>query len=288
MQFYLQSLSAVAKYVTEPLEVRYGGKQLFLGNDLMTSFQSLLNKIELKADPSNVDAQVGGQVRQPLEVVATNTLSGKNLAHLPVRYSFIKGSGELITATKTNSKGIALSRITKLTATDKLQIVKAELDIHSFEVGQISDPIFEILLKGFTLPNTRFILNVSNLAVYFEIQESLFGTPMTLPRIEPVLKESLSSQGFSFVDNVSKANVLIVIKADSHEGGNYQGLHTTYVDAQISVTDLLSGNEIYKMSYDNTKGISTNFKDAAIKAYDQVADKIKREVLPAVLDRIVK
>ena len=288
MQFYLQSLSAVEKYLAEPLEVKYNGTEMLLGNDLTSSLQSLLNEIQLKARPSNVDAQVGSQVKQPLEVVATNALSGKALANLAVRYSFIRGSGELIATARTNLRGIALSRITKLTATDKLQIVKAEIDINSFVGEGKGDPVFETLLKSFTLPNARFILNVSNLAVYFEVQEMLFGAATTLPHIEPVLKESLSSQGFSFVDDPSKANLLIAIKADSHEGGNYQGFHVAYVDAQISVTDLSSGNEIYKMSYDNTKGVSSNYEDAAMKAYDQVAEKIKSEVLPAVLARITK
>lgn len=90
----------------------------------------------------------------------------------------------------------------------------------------------------------------------------------TMPHIEPASKEALSSKGSSIVDDPSKENLLIAMKSDSCEGGDFQGFHTAYVDAQISVTDLSNGEEMYKMSYDNTKAVSNSYEDAAMKAYD--------------------
>lgn len=288
LQFYLQSLGSLEKYLADPIMVKYNGTEILLSNDLISSLQSLLDKIELAAHPSNVKAQVGGQVKQPLEVLATNASSRRPIPLLPVRYSFVRGSGELIATARTNQSGTALSRITKLTGTDQLQIIKAEVDVNGFGGESKADPLLETILKSFALPSARFILNVSNLTVCFQVQEMQFGAPMTLSHIETALKGAMSSQGFSFVDDPSKANLLIAIKADSRRGGDYEGFYTAYVDAQVSVVDLSTGTEIYKTSYNNAKGISQNYQDASARAYDSAAKKIGDEVLPAVLARIVK
>ena len=287
-QSYLQAMSSIAKYITEPLEVQYANTKIRLSIELISSFQSLLNKIELKSLMPKIETQVGTQVKHLLEVKATNVDNGKPLINLPIRYSFIRGSGDILATVKTNKDGIASSQIMKITGTDKLQIVKAETDVLSVQGNSGSNLVFETLLKSFTLPSTRIMISVSNLAVFFDVQEMLLGKPLQLPRIEPIIKENLSSQGFSFVDDVSKANIMITIKANGRDGGEYQGFYTVYVDVQISVIDLKEGNEVYKTSCNNIKGVSISYDKAGLKAYDEIADKVKNEILPALLERLRK
>ncbi len=285
LQFYLQSLSAVEKYIGEPLEVQYNGAKIFLGNELFSSIQSLLNQIEVKAKTAKIEAQVGVQVKNPVEVTATAIDGAKPLSNVPIRFSFLRGAGDLVAVSKTNSSGIASTQIAKIIATDKLQMIKAEVDLLS-QVG--NSTVFETLMKSFTIPNARIIVNVVNLAVYFEVAESILGNKLRLPRIEPIVKNSLSAQGYVFVDDVAKSNLMITIKADGRDGGEYQGLYTVYVDAHLSVTDLNTGQEIYKTSISNVKGISINYDKAGSKAYDEIAEQIKNSALPKLLDQIRK
>lgn len=285
LQFYIQSLSAVEKYISEPLEVSYNGAKIFLGNELFGAVQQLLNQIELKAKTPKIEAQVGVQVKKPVEILAVSVEGEKPLGNIPVRFSFLRGAGDIISSSKTNSSGIASTQIAKITSTDKLQILKAEIDLMAMVNNS---PVFETLMKGFTIPAARVMVNVVNLAVFFEVEESILGKTMRIPRIEPVIKNSLSSQGYAFVDDVSKANLMVTIKADGRDGGEFQGLYTVYVDANLSVTDLNSGQEIYKTSLNNVKGISINYDKAGTKAYDEIAEQIKKNALPKILEQLRK
>lgn len=287
VQSYMQALASIEKHLGETMEVQYGGGKIFLINEIFTSLQSLLNQIELKPKNARLDVQVGKPIRQPLELTVMNTATGTPIPNFPVKYAFIRGGGDVVASTKSDKNGVASTQVAKVSATEKLQIIKAEADPAAV-LGQNASPLLETLLKSFTLSNARFTLNVTSLSVVFETEESLLGIRLKLPRIEPMLKNSLSAQGFSFVDDPSKANLMISVKANGRDGGEYNGLYTIYVDANISVLDLYSGEEIYKTSFNNVKGVSINTEKAGMKAYDEIAVDLQKKVIPKILEQIKK
>lgn len=287
LQLYIQSLAAVEKFLGETMEVQYGAGKIFLVNEIFSSLQSVLNTVDLKAKNAKVDAQVGKPLRTPLEVMVTNTQTAASIQNFPVRFSFIRGSGDIVPAARSDKNGVASTQIAKVIATDKLQLIKAEADPAAL-LGEDGSPVIAALMKSFSLPMTRFTMNVVSLSIVFETEESLLGTPLKLPRIEPLLKNTLSTQGFSFVDDASKANILISVKANGRDGGEFSGLYSVYVDANISVTDLNSGEEVYKTSYNNVKGVSINSEKAGMKAYDEIAADLQKKVIPKILEQIKK
>ncbi|MDD8017689.1 MAG: LPP20 family lipoprotein [Bacteroidota bacterium] len=287
LQSYMQALSAIEKHLGETMEVAYEGQKIFLSNEIFSSLQSLLNRVELKPRNPKIDAQVGKPLRQPLEVAVVNSASSEPILNFPVKYFFMRGGGDIIAQSKSDKNGIASTQVAKVTATDKLQLIRVEASPAAL-LGQNVSPLIETLVKSFTLPNARFTLNVVSLSIMFETEEMLFGNKLALPRIEPMLKNSLSSQGFSFVDDPSKANLMVSIKANGRDGGEYGGLYTAYVDANISVVDLTSGEEVYKTAFNNVKGVSINFEKAGMKAYDEIAADLQKKVIPKILEQLKK
>lgn len=287
LRYLMQALSAIEKHLGETMEIQFGEKKVFLGNEIFSSVQEILNQVELKAKNPKVDAQVGKPLRQLLEVVVNNTATSELVQNFPVKYSFIRGGGDIVASSISDKNGIASTQLTKVVHTDKLQLVKAEADPSAL-LGENVSMLLETIVKSFTLPSARFTLNVVSLTIVFETEESILGNPLKIPRIEPMLKNTLSSKGFSFVDDASKANILISVKANGRDGGEYGGLYTVYVDANISVTDLNSGEEVYKTSFNNVKGISVNHDKAGMKAYDEIAVKLQKEVIPNILEQIKK
>lgn len=287
LQYFLQALSSVEKFINETMEVQYGGGKVFLTNEIFSSIQSLLNHIELKSKNPKVDAQVGKPLRTPLEVIVTNTAASQPIANFPVRFSFIRGSGDIVATAKSDKNGIAATQIAKVTGTEKLQLIKAEANVAGM-LGENASPLLTMLAKSFTVPDTRFTLNVVSLTIMFETEEMLLGNRLKLPRIEPLLKNSLAASGFTFVDDPAKANMMVTIKSNGRDGGEYQGLYSVYVDANISVTDLNSGEEVYKTSFNNVKGVSINYEKAGMKAYDEIAESLQKKVIPKILESLKK
>ncbi|MBI2429443.1 MAG: LPP20 family lipoprotein [Ignavibacteriales bacterium] len=287
LQLYVQALSAVEKFINETMEVQYGAGKIFLTNEIFSSIQSLLNQVELKAKNPKIDAQVGKPLRTPLEVIVTNTATTQPVPNFPVKYAFIRGSGDIVPNSKSDKSGIAATQIAKVIGTEKLQLVKAEANVAGM-MGENASPLLVMLAKSFTGPDARFTMNVVSLTIMFETEEMLLGNKLKLPRIEPLLKNSLSSSGFTFVDDPAKANMVVSIKSNGRDGGEYQGLYSVYVDANISVLDLNSGEEVYKTSFNNVKGVSINYDKAGMKAYDEIAVSLQKKVIPKILESLKK
>ena len=287
LSYYIQALNPLNDVIAEPLQVQYNGRDIFLFNEIFSSIQNVLSNIELKAVNPSIEATVGQPVKAPLQVKASYlSAASAPVSNLKLRFTFTRGSGDLQNSATTNSSGIAQSRLAKVTSTDKIQMIKVEPDFSAYLNSSIS-PIITNSLKNMTLPETKFILKVSGMAVYLIVEETHLNTDAGILYVEPKVKNILADKGFSFVKDMSKAAIVMELKAVARKGGEYHGMFTTYVDLNISVLDMSSGVEIYKNSITDIKGIQLSYDKAAVKAFENAAKKVK-EILPGVIAKIQK
>ena len=286
--YYLQSLKPIEKYIGEPLETSYAGRDIYLNNEIYFSIQSLLSDIELKPGVASVNGKINKSLKKPLEFIAiyqSRNGSKVNIYNLPLRYSFLKGSGELIVKSRTNYEGKGKTTVSKITSSDKMQIVKAEVDIYSFINQDSASFIYQNILKSFPIPNTKIILNVSGLSIYVESDEKNFGQKIGVKYIEPKIKEQLSEYGYSFSDDLTNADIYITVKANSREGSFMYNMYSAFVDLTISAIDMSTGEEVYKTTLSKVKGLDLDNSKAGLKALDNAAEKVCNEILPDLVKK---
>ncbi len=289
LTYYVQSLNPLEKYLGEPLETEFGGKKVILVNEIFSSLQNLLGQIELKSMTPKQDGKVGMPLKQPFEVMAS--MSGAKsgpVGNLPLKFSFIRGSGEMVNTATTDNAGDVKCDIHKITATDKIQIVEAKIFLAGMVSADSSSAVLSGVLNSLSVPSTRMLLTITGLQVYVDADESQFGSKMKQPRIEPAIKNKLVEQGFAFTNDMANASVVINIKADSRQGSETYGLCVSYVDATVSVLDMRSGEEIYKNTMSNVKGISDTYAKAAFKAFDEAAKNVVDGLIPKLVEKIQK
>ena len=233
-------------------------------------------------------ATIGKPLKKPLEVLAIfntkNNVSTK-ISNLPLKFSFLKGSGEIISNVRTDRNGVGKCNINKITSPDKIQIVFCELDIDNYITQDTISVIYNII-KGFPIPNTKFILNVAGLSIFVESNELNLGRKNEIPYIEPHLKETLSEKGFVFVDDITKADFLIEIDAKSRKGSTFNKICFSYVDLTASIVNMNSGEEIYKNNLSNVKGGDLNFNKAGLKALKKAASTISDEIQNVIINKM--
>jgi len=280
----LQALKPIEKYIGETLEIDYQGRSIYLNNEIYFSIQNLLSNIELKCLTNNIEAKRNKAVKQPIKISASY-LDDESvpISNLPILFSFKRGDGDLIKNVKTNMSGIASTRVSKVTSSEKMQILNAELDISKLINQDSTSFVYQNILKTFPIPATRIILNVTGLLIYIESEEMNLGKELSVLHIEPKIKESLSAEGFSFTDEMDKADIYITITAKTREGSEMFGMYSTFVDCTVSALDLISGEEIYKNVYNNVNGQGLNAEKAGLKAFVNVAGKISENMIPKII-----
>lgn len=281
---YLQALKPIEKFIGETLKAGYNGTTIYLNNEIYLSIQTILSNIELKTLKKSFEAKRNKAVRQPLQVEAiyydTDQIS---ISNLPIRFSFKRGEGDLIKSAKTNMNGVASSKVSKVISSEKMQIISAELDIYKMINQDSTSFVFQNILKTFPLPSARMILNVTGLLIFIESEEINLGEELKILHIEPKIKDSFSAKGFSFSDDMSKADIYITIKARTREGSELYGMYSIFVDATVSALEMSSGEEIYKNAFNNVAGQGISMEKAGLKAFENIAEKIANSIVPKII-----
>ncbi len=281
---FLQSLKPIEKYIGETLETEYLGNSIYLNNEIYLSIQNLLSHIELKPVKNNIEAKRNKAVKQPIIITAFyHDVEQIPISNLPILFSFKRGEGDLIENVKTNMNGIASSKISKVTSSEKMQILNAELDISKLINQDSTSFVYQNILKTFPIPSTRIILNVTGLLIFIESEEINLGKELAVLHIEPRIKESFSDKGFSFTDDMAGSDIYITIKARSREGSEMFGMYSTFVDVTVSALEMSSGEEIYKNVFNNVTGQGLNAEKAGLKAFENAAGKISENMVPRII-----
>lgn len=291
LTLYLQSLLPLQNFIEEPLQTEFQGSKIFLLNEIYSAIHGLIDQIQLKSEPEKLTAKIGQPVKPPLTVhalLSSESQASPAVSNLPILFAFVKGAGEMLEKTQTNLSGQALCRITKITATDQIQIVRAEVDLFSL-IDQESYPlIFQSFLRNLPVPSTKFMLNVSSLTVCLKASEKNLGNPMDVLYIEPAIKNLLGEYGFTFTEDESNADILIELKAESRRGAEMYGMYSAFVDFTISMIDMNSGKEVFKNGLQDIKGIQLNYQKAGFKAFENAAKEMSTNILPELIQHTQK
>ena len=283
--YYIQAFNPIQDYIGEPLLVEYDGSQIYLMNSIYSAIQDLLANIELQAINPNRTAKTGQALKKPLQVKVLYKAS-RPVANLPLEFEFIRGQGSLIRQAITNRSGIAQSRVSKITATDRLQIIQVKPNLKS-SLGSGTSKLIQNIVDHFTVPSTKFVLNVSGMTAYLEVSEKPIEGTAAVLYIEPKLKNALTAYGFDFTNDLSKADVMIKLDAAARKGTVMHELYVAWVDMNLSIVDMSNGREIYKNSFSNIKGINLDYAKASVKAFENAAKEVEK-ILPGVIKQIQK
>jgi len=287
LAFFMQAVTPLMEHLDEPLKVTLDGAEKNLLNEIYASTVHLLNNIAVKPLRAKHSAKLGQRVSPPvqLKVNYTTTVGIEIPApQLPLTARFTKGNGEILQNFATDSDGLGQCEITKVNSPDKLQVVHVVVDtLKLFSCGVPA--LMKTAFKQANIGQANVLLNVSGVTVYMQAEETNLGRATQIPFIEPKFKSSLAQQGCTFIDDIANADILIELQANARRGTHYQGMFTAFVDLSILVTDLKSGDELYNNTFSNIKGVQLNYQNAGVKALENAARKLEKDVLPDIVSK---
>ncbi len=284
LRMYVQAVGAMQEFLAEPLKAKMMGKTVILQNEIFSALQEVLAALELNSSKTRLSAKSSQALKEPLLVTATfrdKSGTAHKVNGLPLNFSFVRGKGTLVSYLETNSQGIARCQVSRIGAGDKLQIIQAQVAIKQMQPEKFS-ALAQNIINNLSIPQIRFILNVSGLTVFVDASEKNLGRDTGMLVVEPRLKTAMADKGFTFTDDMSKADILIDLKAASRKGAQVYNLYSAFADVNISVTDLRTGQEIYKKALSNIKGIQLNFQKAGNKALQAAGEKME-QLLPEII-----
>lgn len=286
--FYFQAFRSMEKYLGEAITVTIQGKTIFITNEIYAAIQSLLSKIQLRAEPSSLT--INRRLNQNGESVLIKAFysdSPQPATSLPISAEFVKGGGEVFPTYRTNEEGKARMLINKITSRELEQSIRIKVNLDELS-GTSNSPVYSLIVTRLQVPSAIVVLNVKRPVVLMTVSEKSFGFSKTNEQIGSRLKNLLTQSGFEFTNQPADADLQIEVSADSEKGSVSGSIYITYLTGTIKVKALRENKEVYSTVFDRVKGYGLDYDKSSLDAYSKAIEILEKERLQELLNIVLQ
>ncbi len=210
-----------------------------------------------------------------MEAVKMEVLNGDKPANgIPIAIINLD-NGEKLCSSKTNDFGHSLCYLPPININKAMLSLEATIDLEEYLNIDKNSLYFTIASQQNPVSPVAINIATRKPTIFVQSEEKIQYYNVEIKTLEPAIKKMLSEKSYNFVDKEADADFIIKIKANTTTGTYYQGIYFAYLDANVSVVDAATGEEIYKTHLDQVKGGGANYPKAAKKAYALGAEKLK-------------
>jgi hypothetical protein len=288
ISFYFQAFRSIEKYLGEAIRVTVDNQEVLLVNEIYASIQSILDKINLQVDPSEI--VLNRRVNQTQHAViakATYKDLRINAANLPLYAVFEKGAGDVFPEYKTDEKGQAKILLNKIGSKELEQTLGIMVNMDALS-GTSGSPIYNLIAKTLNLPRAQVNMKVQRPVVFLTADEKSLGSVKSNYQISNKLKNMLANNGFEFTEDKKTADLWFDIKADSEKGSVSGSIYVTYLTSVIKVMTLKEGKEIYATTLDRVKGYGLDYDKSSVDAYNKALETLEKERMNELLNTVLQ
>jgi hypothetical protein len=286
--FYFQAFRSMEKYLGEAIAVTVNGKDILLVNEIYASIQALLDKVQLRMDPTEL--MINRRMNLNGQTVATRAFykdTEKPATFLPLTAVFTKGGGEVFPEYKTNEQGQVKILINKITSRELEQAVEVRLNIDAIS-GSGNSPVYNLISKRLQVPTAKVVLKVQRPIVFMESTEKSLGQNRNTYQISNRLKNLLSKSGFEFTSNRDEAELQFEVFADCEKGSVSGSIYITFLTGVIKVTALRERKEIYATAFDRVKGYGLDYEKSSQDAYNKALELLEKDKINEILNNVLQ
>ncbi len=289
ISFYFQAFRSLEKYLGEAIRVTVEDKEVLLVNEIYASIQRMLDKINLRVDPTEImlNRRLNQSAQSAVVKASYKDLNNKPASLLSLNAAFEKGAGDVFPNYKTNEGGEARILLNKIGSKELEQTVVVKVDIDALS-GSGGSPVYTLIAKTFNVPRAQVSLKVQRPLVYLTAREKSLGADKSNNQISNRLKTLLANNGFEFTDTRSTADLWFDVQSDSEKGSISGSIYITYLTSIIKVTTVKENKEIYATTLDRIKGYGLDYDKSSVDAYAKALETLEKDRINELISTILQ
>lgn len=281
------ALESIKEYLNESLQTDYAGKNIFLGNEILSLLNRVFKNLVLTYNIDQLDLKAGRPVEQET-ILSVRYRSGRTLPvrNLPLKVEFTKGDGDITGNPVTNDRGQYLFKIGSVSTRDNTQEITITPDLDAIFLGR-SKQVWRKLLNKQSVPEASLVLNVKPPVFFIRSKERNLGKDVPASPLARAVRERLFRESFQLSEAPATADYLIEITADTREEEAAQGLAAAQMSLRMTVTDLESGKFIFDRSWNNLRASQNTAELAGMLTFQRAARELQLTAVPSILKQIL-
>lgn len=271
---YLNALNYLQDYLGELNEVEYQGKQVYLASEIYNAIELMMREIKISS-VAQLSYKRGVSHNKPIDLLVT--YKTKPLTNISMYAYFSAGQGKLSEEIQTNRNGKATFILSSVSSKAQSQAIIFELDLEKIKQ---QDVLNAALLSTIQSPKQLVSLAVSGPTIYIKSSESNLGKTSSSTILKDFLVKEIVNEGFVVSDEVSSADLICIVHADTKKGTDNSGICNSYLTASFTIQNKKTSQVIYSGKLLDVKGVQLDFEKAGDDAYKKALKEIEKKILP--------
>lgn len=282
---FVSALSILKPYLSDPLYTEYDRKNVFLGNEIISSFRSFVDDFRMKYVGKKIKVMIGDEVGDIKIQV--------NHKQQPLKNVKLNISSSIMQVEKfsetTDENGIFTVIVPKITSAEAIQKMFVSINFEDWINESTSDEFIKKLIESIQTHQINIPAYVYTPNIYVVSQEKHFNKEKVSTELKFAAESALNKLGFTAVSNKKDADLFMSIFSNTEKGQiiNGQKMFTAYLNLTIQVKD---NNDLIVFSdqLNKIKGIQLDIESANSDAYKGAKEEIENTVIPNFVNSFVK
>lgn len=291
LEAYFKAALAVKDILDADLTYKNVNGMSNVGIDIYKGIASTLRRITIEARKSNISSgRTGIGTIQPQVVVGyQHGIYGmESAAGIPVKFQFSGNTGSLAEEALSDQMGEASTTIQSLNSGIKNHQIIVKLNLNPIkDLFKDNKEIFDFFVGKTPIPQTIIRIELEKVLASFNIAAVKEDENNICASLNRNIKTLLNQNFFTFTTNEEApvyhvAITPIISKGDTKSGNGYV-VYVVYGGISITITEDLTGNEIFTHNISGLREIQPGSYDHAIAAICRnIYQKFEDEVVPAM------
>ncbi|MBK8947706.1 MAG: LPP20 family lipoprotein [Flavobacteriales bacterium] len=285
----LRALIALRDHWGEADRTEIDGRSVVLANELHAGLQGLTAGLTLGSLPERCVLEPANGHRRELLIRARHGTSGvlRDMAQVPLSASYPGSAGKVSVAKRTDADGHARITVEGVSLEAPAPELLVRLDLDALVNGAGDPAIVRTLTASLSVPELHVPIDLRMPRVLLKADERAYGSALANAGVAVALREELARRGFRFVDREAESDLVIVLAADTREGGTTSGFYTAFLDITLTCTDRRTGELVHQTGRQGMKGVQLAYDKAALEAYKKGAQDLRQDLVPALIAAIL-
>ncbi|HCT30351.1 MAG TPA: hypothetical protein DIW31_06380 [Bacteroidales bacterium] len=283
---YIKALEPIKPYFTDPLQVQYQGKEIFLGSEISKEINKILTSIKIDAGNKQIKVKQGQQPPSGTFDFKVTYVNGTQLSGFTLSASYTEKPLRN-SKVQTDNNGIASFSIDAVRSNKNLETITATLNIEGIANEATTDYLLRKLVNRYRVPEASISIIVIKPVFYIISNESNLEKKLNNNPVSEGLKRKIIESGYSITNKEADADYSISVTATTKNKGETGTYKQTALNATISVKDK-SGAELYIKQIDNIIGSHFDYAQAGLEAYKEATKKVENSISREIVEMVVK
>lgn len=281
----VKALEPIKPFFAETITATYRDKQIFLGNEIISTLTSTLNSLTLKG-PKAVNVKLGYGIESDKLTYLVTSSNGIPQKSIPLKITYTERpltNNRIVT----NNQGEASFSINAVRSRKLTETITVGIDFESIVKEATHDFAIGKILARFKTPSTETQVIINRPRFLVTSNETNLGVAIERKPLAESLKRKILEAGFPITENPAEADYNININSSTRQTGQSGQYTQVSLNLQITVTNT-NGNTVYTHSTDRINASHFEAQSAGINAYTNAAKRIESYIAEELIERIIK